>query len=178
MYPPISLEDWRAKGETFGYRGHDIFHVKGGDWSDPAREALVLIHGFPTSSWDWAHLWGALSERYRLAALDMIGFGFSAKPRSYTYSIQDQADLHECWMDRLGLTRVHILAHDYGDTVAQELLARFMDRRAAGGEGVEIASVCFLNGGLFPEQHRDLHPAPAALTARCAGGARHDPVAL
>ena len=154
MIPPISLENWRKAGETFDHRGDAIFHRTGGDWSDPAREALVLIHGFPTASWDWAHQWGALCERFKVAALDMIGFGFSAKPRDYVYSIQDQADLHEAYLDHLGVKRVHILAHDYGDTVAQELLARFIDRRAAGETGLEIASVCFLNGGLFPEQHR------------------------
>lgn len=154
MSPPISLEDWRQAGDTFDYRGHAIFQRTGGDWSDETGEALVLIHGFPTASWDWAHQWEALCARYRVAALDMIGFGFSAKPRDYDYSIQDQADLHEAWFEKLGLTRIHILAHDYGDTVAQELLARFIDRKTAGRPGLEIASVCFLNGGLFPEQHK------------------------
>ena len=154
MYPPISLEDWRKAGQTFSHRGHAIFHRTGGDWSDGARETVLLIHGFPTASWDWAHQWEALCARFSVAALDMIGFGFSAKPRRYDYSIQDQADLHEAYLEHLGVARVHILAHDYGDTVAQELLARFIDRRERGSQGVEIASVCFLNGGLFPEQHR------------------------
>ncbi len=172
MTPPICLEDWRKAGETFSHRGHAIFHRTGGDWSDDGRDALVLIHGFPTASWDWAHQWEALCARYRVAALDMIGFGFSAKPRRYDYSIQDQADLHEAYFRHLGLSRIHILAHDYGDTVAQELLARFIDRRAAGADGLEIASVCFLNGGLFPEQHRAtltqrlLHSPIGALLSR------------
>jgi pimeloyl-ACP methyl ester carboxylesterase len=154
MYPPISLEDWRKAGQGFDHRGHAIFHRTGGDWSDGGRDVVLLIHGFPTASCDWAHQWEALCGRYRVAALDMIGFGFSAKPRRYDYSIQDQADLHEAYLAHLGVGRVHILAHDYGDTVAQELLARFIDRRESGSQGVEIASVCFLNGGLFPEQHR------------------------
>jgi pimeloyl-ACP methyl ester carboxylesterase len=154
LIPPIPLEDWRKAGQMFGHHGHPIFHRTGGDWSDKGRDAVLLIHGFPTASWDWAHQWGPLCERFRVAALDMIGFGFSAKPRSYAYSIQDQADLHEAYLEYLDVSRVHILAHDYGDTVAQELLARFIDRKTSGEAGVEIASVCFLNGGLFPEQHR------------------------
>jgi len=166
MHPPITLEDWRAAGATFDHRGHAIFYRTGGAGDGSDRDALVLIHGFPTASWDWAHQWAALCARYRVAALDMIGFGFSAKPRDYAYSIQDQADLHEAWLAHLGLGRVHILAHDYGDTVAQELLARCIDRKAAGAPGLEIASVCFLNGGLFPEQHR------ATLTQRLL----HSPV--
>ncbi|MGJ3233047.1 MAG: alpha/beta fold hydrolase [Oceanicaulis sp.] len=152
MAIPISLEDWRAGGATFGYRGHEIFHRTGGDWADEGKPVLVLIHGFPTASWDWAHQWEALCSRFRVAALDMIGFGFSEKPVGYDYSILDQADLHETYLDRLGVDAYHILAHDYGDTVAQELLARHMDRGAPAGRGV--LSVCFLNGGLFPEQHR------------------------
>ncbi|MEQ8404635.1 MAG: alpha/beta hydrolase [Oceanicaulis sp.] len=152
MTIPISLEDWRAGGETFGYRGCEIFHRTGGDWSDEGKPVLILIHGFPTASWDWAHQWEALCARFRVATLDMIGFGFSEKPVKYDYSILDQADLHETYLDRLGVDAYHILAHDYGDTVAQELLARHIERGASIGRGV--LSVCFLNGGLFPEQHR------------------------
>ena len=172
MEPPISLPDWRAAGAAFDHHGHAIFTRTGGDWTDDGREAVIAIHGFPTASWDWAHQWEALCARYKVATLDMIGFGFSAKPRRYDYSIQDQADLHEAYIAHLGLERVHILAHDYGDTVAQELLARFIDRRKTGEAGLEIASVCFLNGGLFPEQHRAtltqrlLHSPIGALVSR------------
>ncbi len=154
MSLPISLQDWRAAGDGFSYRGHQIFVRTGGDWTAAARPVLVLIHGFPTASWDWAHQWDALCGRYRVAALDMIGFGFSDKPRDYAYSILDQADLFEAWLARLGVTQAHILAHDYGDTVAQELLARHIEREADGSKGLRLNSVCFLNGGLFPEQHR------------------------
>jgi pimeloyl-ACP methyl ester carboxylesterase len=154
LTPPLSLEEWRAGGSVFGYRGHEIFQRTGGDWTDEDRPVLILIHGFPTASWDWAHQWDALCARYRVAAIDMIGFGFSAKPADYAYSIMDQADLHETWLDRLGVSACHILAHDYGDTVAQELLARFIARRASGAAGLKLLSICFLNGGLFPEQHR------------------------
>jgi pimeloyl-ACP methyl ester carboxylesterase len=153
MNLPISLEAWRAAGSSFDYRGHEIFVRTGGDWGSHAP-VLVLIHGFPTASWDWLHQWDALCERYRVAALDMIGFGFSDKPRDYVYSIMDQADLFEVWLDSLGVTEAHILAHDYGDTVAQELLARHIERATDGSAGLKLQSVCFLNGGLFPEQHR------------------------
>ena len=51
----------------------------------------------------------------------------------------------------LGLQRFHVLAHDYGDTVAQELLAR---ENAAAPAARRWRSVCFLNGGLFPETHQ------------------------
>jgi pimeloyl-ACP methyl ester carboxylesterase len=80
---------------------------------------------------------------------DMIGFGWSAKPRAYDYSIMDQADLHETLARTAGIDAAHVLAHDYGDTVAQELLARHNE-----GGRLQLRSLCLLNGGLFPEAHR------------------------
>jgi pimeloyl-ACP methyl ester carboxylesterase len=153
MTLPISLDDWHLAGSSFTYRGHEIFVQTGGDWASD-KPVLVLIHGFPTASWDWAHQWTALCERYRVATLDMIGFGFSDKPRDYAYAIMDQADLFEAWLSKLGVSQAHVLAHDYGDTVAQELLARHIEREAGGTPGLKLQSVCYLNGGLFPEQHR------------------------
>lgn len=144
----IPLDDWRARGTPGRHRGHDVFCVDEGN-----GEPLVLIHGFPTSSWDWYKLWPALTDRYRCVAPDMLGFGFSDKPRRYDYRIRDQADLHENLLADLGIDRYHILAHDYGDSVAQELLARDVDRRREG-EASRILSVCLFNGGLFPETHR------------------------
>ena len=61
-----------------------------------------------------------------------------------------QADLQEAALEHLGLGEAHIFAHDYGDTVAQELLARSHE----GTLSFSLKSICFLNGGLFPEQHR------------------------
>jgi pimeloyl-ACP methyl ester carboxylesterase len=148
---------WKAGGKTLRYRGHDIFYRADGD---AARPALLVIHGFPSASYDFDPIWNELMARFRVVACDMIGFGWSAKPKRYDYSIFDQADLHEALAREVGITEAHVLAHDYGDTVAQELLARHNEvasRRAstAGGPaGITLRSVCFLNGGLFPEVHR------------------------
>ena len=144
----ITLNDWQAKGQNFTHRGHPIFYVDEGE-----GEVLLLIHGFPTASCDWSLIWPALTKKYRCIAPDMIGFGFSAKPYRYDYRIMDQADLHEALLAKLGVERVHVLAHDYGDTVAQELLARHNERQAQAEAGLELLSMCLLNGGLFPETH-------------------------
>ncbi len=138
---------WRAAGSYFEHRGQRVFFREGGASDAPA---LLLIHGFPTSSWDWEALWLELAKRYRLLAPDLIGFGFSAKPTVYDYSILDQADLCETLLGVRAVDRYHVLAHDYGDSVAQELLARGLEP----GQRPKLASVCFLNGGLFPETHR------------------------
>ena len=152
MQAQASLQAWRAAGAFFKYRGHDIFYRTGGDWSDDSKPVLVLIHGFPTASWDWVRLWDDLCRDYRVATLDMIGFGYSDKPVRYDYSIMDQADLHDAFFAHLEIRACHLFVHDYGDTVAQELLARYLEQGDAAA--VTLQSICFLNGGLFPEQHR------------------------
>jgi len=143
---------WRAAGRVHAHRGHEFFYAE--QAREPgADRALLLIHGFPTASWDWHKVWDALAASFpRVIAPDMLGFGFSAKPADYAYSILDQADLLEDLLRHLGVRRVHLLAHDYGDTVAQELLARHLERGA--GAAPQIDSCVLLNGGLFPEVHR------------------------
>jgi pimeloyl-ACP methyl ester carboxylesterase len=67
----------------------------------------------------------------------------------HSYSLLEQADLQQALLAHLQVEQpLHILAHDYGDSVAQELLARHYENRLA------VASCVFLNGGLFPETHR------------------------
>jgi pimeloyl-ACP methyl ester carboxylesterase len=142
-----SLENWQQAGKWFSYEGHAIFSRMAGH-----GQPLILIHGFPTASWDWNRIWPMLVERYNVLAIDMLGFGFSDKPSKHTYSIEDQADLLQGWIEGLGLTSAHLLVHDYGCSVAQELLARDQEDTLQ----FQIASVCFLNGALFPEVHNPL----------------------
>ena len=145
----VSPKQWQSRGKLEAVLGHSIFVVDEGDSSLPT---IVLLHGFPTSSWDWQPIWSELVKNYRLIALDMLGFGFSDKPNSRTYTIHGQADIVEALVKTKGLTNFHVLAHDYGDTVAQELLARQLE---GAGSGTWL-SCCLLNGGLFPETHRAL----------------------
>ncbi len=145
MDTSANLDGWQQGGKWFKYRDHSIFcRIEG------KGEPLVLIHGFPTSSWDWQALWPALTERYFVIAIDMIGFGFSDKPADYDYTIIDQADLISGFLRELGVQHCDVICHDYGVNVAQELLARQLQ----GRHDCEIKSVCFLNGGLFPEAHQ------------------------
>ncbi|NXF40825.1 MEST protein, partial [Nyctibius bracteatus] len=90
-----------------------------------SSDVVVLLHGFPTSSYDWYKIWEGLTQRFhRVIALDFVGFGFSNKPRPHRYSIFEQASIVEGLVRHLGLRhqRINLLSHDYGDTVAQELL--------------------------------------------------------
>ncbi|GAB2501290.1 alpha/beta fold hydrolase [Arenimonas alkanexedens] len=124
------------------FQGHRLQARRGG-----VGPALWLIHGFPTSSRDWRGTWPGLAEDHELFALDMLGFGASAKPRGFNYSIAASADQWVALAEATGVREVAIVAHDYGNTVAQELLARQREGRL----GVRIRSIVFLNGGLFPE---------------------------
>lgn len=142
----IPLCVWRTRGLSFTFRNQSIRY-----WTAGQGEPLLLIHGFPTASWDWHYLWQPLAQRFRLIACDMLGFGDSAKPREHDYSLLEQADLLQALLQHLDIAEpVHLLGHDYGATVAQELLARHHEGRA------QIGSCAFLNAGLFPEAHRAL----------------------
>lgn len=143
----VSPEAWRAAGTIFRWRGHDVFTRV-----DGAGPPVLLVHGFPTASWDWYAVWPALAARHRLVTLDLLGFGFSAKPRGHAYRIVDQVDLIEAVVAHAGVARCRVLAHDYGVSIAQELLAR--DR--AGRLSFGLDAMVLLNGGLFPEAHRPL----------------------
>lgn len=144
----MQVQQWYAQSEEFNYNGHSIVYIDTKCSDDDNRPVLLLIHGFPTCSWDWAKVWPILATEYRLLTLDLLGFGRSSKPL-IDYSIGLQADIVEALLTELGVDHFAILAHDYGDTVAQELLAR-----------PELCSrtwACVLsNGGLFPETHRPL----------------------
>lgn len=115
--------------------------------------ALLLIHGYPFNSWDWAPIWPELVERFTVIAPDMLGMGFSDKPFGYGYSVLDHADMHEALLEHLGVRGCHILAHDLGNSVAQELLTRHDGGRQARGR-LRIDTLTWLNGGLFNEAYR------------------------
>ncbi len=147
-----TLEAWKRLGQFHTVQDRSLFVVDS-SWSDLEAQSgcpvLLLLHGFPTSSWDWHYQWDALANRYRVITFDLLGFGYSDKPHNHRYRIHEQADLTLELLEQLGVGRFSILAHDYGDTVAQEILARSLE-----GGAPQIDAACLLNGGLFPETHR------------------------
>ncbi len=151
------VEQWWSAGEHVGLRlGADersIFVRRLG--SGPS---LTLLHGFPSSSFDWAAVAPALAEQRTLLIPDFLGFGASEKPREHAYSLHEQADLVEALWAREGVDTTVVVAHDYAVSVAEELLAR----RAEGGLAVELQRVLLLNGGVYPDLHRP-QPTQTAL---------------
>lgn len=147
MAQTVSLAEWYRDAAVHMHRGHRIVYRRAG-----RGESLLLLHGFPSASWDYHKIWPQLVERFDVIAPDMIGFGWSDKPKPYPYSLFDQADLVETLLAALGIARVHLLAHNYGDTVAQELLARVPEPSSQ----LDIASATLMNGGLFYDRIRFL----------------------
>jgi pimeloyl-ACP methyl ester carboxylesterase len=149
------LEGWRAGGScievpcsTGGSASHQVWHRvdgDGGPW-------VTLIHGFPTSSWDMAEVAGALAGDHRVLSLDMIGFGESDRPGDHVYSCSEQADAVCALWARHGIDATGIVAHDLGDTVAQELLWR----ACQGSLPASIGFTVLANGGIYPDLHRPL----------------------
>lgn len=156
-----SYEQWLAGGRRLALPrlGREVFVRLDGP---PDGAFVTLLHGFPSSSHDWALVLPALAATHRVLTLDLLGFGDSDKPAGHRYSLFEQADLVEQVWQLLDLPAGPLVAHDYGVTVAQELLAR----------GTPVSRVAWLNGGLYPALHRPtdvqhalLGPDGAALAA-------------
>lgn len=139
------LDEWIAGGEVSAFDQHRIFYRQDG----PADgRPIILLHGFPTSSHDWAGVVPALTGGgHRVTTLDFLGFGASDKPRGHDYSIREQADIVERLHEHLGVETTAMVAHDYGVSVAQELLARDSRR---------FTAMTWLNGGIYPDLHRPI----------------------
>ena len=139
------LIEWKESAEVYFFKDYKITYH---DSKTANKPVVVLLHGYPTSSWDWRFVWKSLEHDFRLVSLDMLGFGFSDKPRNIDYSISEQTDIYQGLLESLSITEAHFVAHDYGDIVAQELLAR-----AEENNDLTMLSLAMLNGAIFPEVH-------------------------
>ncbi len=139
----MDLLAWEAEGDFVMVGDHQVFVVDTGGPGVP----LVLLHGYPTSSYDYHRVMPALARGGRVIVHDHLGFGLTDKPRRNRYSLMDQADLALRLWQRLGVTGAHVVAHDYGTSVATELLAR----QADGALDFDLAGVTLSNGSMHIE---------------------------
>ena len=137
------VEAWRDRGGFTTFRDNSIFRQR----RDGDGLRIVFLHGFPTSSFDFAPVLDRLEDRSVLA-FDFLGFGLSDKPRDHTYSLAWQADLTEALVAEAGGGPVFICAHDLGTSVATELMARDIE----GELGFEMAGVLLFNGSILIER--------------------------
>jgi pimeloyl-ACP methyl ester carboxylesterase len=111
---------------------------------------VLLLHGFPTWSYDYAAVATDLAGDYDVITVDFPGYGASSKPNPHTYTVAESADVVEDLTAHLGLDGVHLVIHDYGGIVAQELL----DRHRRGILPFVIAGVVILNCGIVYAAYR------------------------
>jgi pimeloyl-ACP methyl ester carboxylesterase len=134
---------WRARGELEHFRGHGI-HVFRREGEGPL---LLMLHGFPSSSYDWRRLLDEL-QAPAVLAFDFLGFGLSDKPPEHRYGLGWQADLaSELVRRHAGGDPVFIVAHDMGTSVATEIMARDLD----GSLGWDLCGALLFNGSIVLE---------------------------
>jgi len=164
------VEAWKNQGHFYLYNNEQYIFYRDIVGEGSSDEVLVCLHGFPTSSYDWSRMIGQLKQRFgRIIAPDFLGLGFSSKPFFYmvvnaetesiekvyyNYTIVEQADMVVNLLVHLQVKSLHILAHDIGDTVCQEILHRY-NTNVTGSviSPFSIRSVCLTNGGIFPDTH-------------------------
>jgi pimeloyl-ACP methyl ester carboxylesterase len=137
------VEEWRQAGERTHFRGHEI-HIHRRAGSQPL---LLLLHGFPSSSYDWREVIELLPG-HAVLTFDYLGFGLSDKPRAHRYTLAWQTDLAEELVGRESAEGVVVVAHDIGTSVATELMAR--DLR--GQLEVPLVAALLFNGSILQER--------------------------
>jgi pimeloyl-ACP methyl ester carboxylesterase len=138
--------EWIAENDTLvSRRGHRIAFRRRG-----AGPTLLLLHGFPTWSYDYAEVASDLARDHDVITLDFLGYGASDKPNPYEYSVAESADIVEDLTAHLGVKSTRLVIHDYGGIVGQELV----DRANRGQLGFAIDSIVMLNCGIVYSAYR------------------------
>ncbi len=134
-----SIRAWRDRGRFLDVAGRPVFVTDSGG----GDRTLVLIHGFPGSSYDWSTLVPLLKGR--VITLDLPGYGFSDKSFDASYTLFDQAAVVEAVLEQLGVASCTVIGHDMGDTVTAELA----HRSNAGELAFTVESIILTNGSVF-----------------------------
>lgn len=115
---------------TAAVDGLRVFHREAGD---PGAPALLLLHGFPTSSHMYRELIPALADRYHVLAPDLPGFGYSEAPDRtvFAYRFDRLAEVIDRWTEVIGLDRYALYVFDYGAPVGFRLALRHPERITA-----------------------------------------------
>src|SRR5437867_4589737 len=133
---------WLASGRHLEIEGKRVFLYERG-----AGQPILMLHGFPTSGYDWHGVIDGLASAYRCVAVDFSGYGPPAKPEAYSYSLFQQTDVVEALARELSITEAHVVSHDVGTSVHTELLSREQEGRRV----FRLLSSTFLNGSMLQD---------------------------
>ena len=149
----------RYRTETI--QGHELFFREAGD---PSRPAVVLLHGFPASSFMFRELIPELADRYRVVAPDHLGFGRSASPpvEAFEYTFERLTELTLALLDRIGVSRFALYMQDYGAPIGFRIASRHPDR---------VTALISQNGNAYVE---GFTPFWDGLFAYAADGVTHE----
>ncbi|HEX4146567.1 MAG TPA: alpha/beta hydrolase [Pirellulales bacterium] len=119
----------------------DVFYREGGPNDAPA---VLLLHGFPTSSQMFRNLLPALADRYHVVAPDYPGFGHSSMPAhdKFAYTFDNLAEVVEQFAAEIGLTKYALYAQDYGAPIGFRLACRHPD---------QVTAIVVQNGNAYDE---------------------------
>src|SRR6185436_1719102 len=127
--------DWHKCRDVVFHSEHSSFiHVDGirvhyQEAGDRHAPAIILIHGFASSTLVWSNVFLRLAEAgYRVIAPDLLGYGYSAKPRNGEYTIAGQAKLLTRLLDALGIPRAIVIGSSYGGAVAATCALDYPER--------------------------------------------------
>lgn len=140
------IEAHTALGSPLDVGGESVWVADVAAAGPETGPPLLVVHGFPTSSIDWAPVLGALRADRRVVLVDLPGYGLSDKP-DRPYSIFGAADAVEGVLTALGLDEVDLVTHDMGDTVGGELLARDLE----GSLATTVRRRVVTNGSIYLE---------------------------
>ncbi|MCH2032659.1 MAG: alpha/beta hydrolase [Tenacibaculum sp.] len=140
----MTANQWKQKGEFIKIFDNEVFVIDEGKHNN---KTMVILHGYPTSSFDYYKVLDTLTSEYRVIIHDHLGFGFSDKPKNYSYSLIEQADIALQLWKTLGISEFTLLAHDYGTSVATEIIARHNKKQTA----VNIEKLILCNGSMHIE---------------------------
>ena len=140
---PDGVRQWQDGGRLVSTGSGSVF-VRSASGRGPT---VLLLHGFPSSSYDFRGVVERLGDRAWLT-LDFLGFGLSDKPRPHRYSLLEQADIVQAVVADAGVGPMVLLAHDMGTSVATELLARDL----SGALPFELQRAVLTNGSVIIER--------------------------
>jgi pimeloyl-ACP methyl ester carboxylesterase len=131
--------------KTVTVDGLDVFYREAGPSNAPA---VLLLHGFPTSSHMFRNLIPELADKFRLVAPDYPGFGNSSMPRvdAFEYTFDNLARVVEKFTEAIGLSRYTLYLQDYGAPIGFRLAARHPQR---------VQALVIQNGNAYEEGLRD-----------------------
>ncbi|CAG0980000.1 MAG: alpha/beta fold hydrolase [Candidatus Methanoperedens sp.] len=99
----------KPQAKTIKVNGSNIFYLESGK-----GKPVVLLHGWPTSSYLWRNIIPSLAKKQRVIAPDLTGYGRSDKPLDIIYSIDNQSKILGEFLDRLELNKTALVVHDFG----------------------------------------------------------------